>query len=77
MGNRDTTLADIAALIKNQMTKIGGMPRLISGRYGGGGCVLVKHDFEMVVSNWANLVDINMRSVSFFSGATVGLPWYR
>ena len=30
--------------------------------------VLVKHDFEMVVSNWANLVDINMRSVSFFKG---------
>jgi hypothetical protein len=30
--------------------------------------VLVKHDFEMVVSNWGALVDINMRSVSFFKG---------
>jgi ABC-type transport system substrate-binding protein len=30
--------------------------------------VLVKHDFEMVVSSWANLLDINQRSVSFFKG---------
>src|SRR4030095_2472547 len=30
--------------------------------------VLVKHDFEMTVSNWGSLVDINMRSVSFFKG---------
>jgi len=30
--------------------------------------LLVKHDFEMVVSSFANLVDINQRSVSFFKG---------
>jgi ABC-type transport system substrate-binding protein len=69
VGNHDTTLADIAALIKNQMTKIGVDAKInlldataVVDR------VLVKHDFEMVVSNWANLVDINMRSVSFFKG---------
>jgi peptide/nickel transport system substrate-binding protein len=69
VGNHDTTLADIAALIKNQMTKIGVDAKInlldataVVDR------VLVKHDFDMVVSNWANLVDINMRSVSFFKG---------
>jgi ABC-type transport system substrate-binding protein len=69
VGNHDTTLADIAALIKNQMGKIGVDAKInlldataVVDR------VLVKHDFEMVVSNWANLVDINMRSVSFFKG---------
>ena len=30
--------------------------------------VLVKHDFEMHVSSWGTLLDINMRSVSFFKG---------
>jgi ABC-type transport system substrate-binding protein len=30
--------------------------------------VLVKHDFDMHVSSWGSLVDINMRSVSFFKG---------
>src|SRR5262249_15515908 len=28
----------------------------------------VKHDFDMLVSFFANLVDINQRSVSFFKG---------
>ena len=69
VGNHDPTLADIAALIKNQMAKIGVEAKInlldataVVDR------VLVKHDFEMLVSNWANLVDINMRSVSFFKG---------
>jgi len=69
VGNHDVTLADIATLIKNQMAKIGVEAKInlldataVVDR------VLVKHDFEMVVSNWANLVDINMRSVSFFKG---------
>ena len=51
VGNHDTTLADIAALIKNQMTKIGVDAKInlldataVVDR------VLVKHDFEMVVS---------------------------
>jgi len=30
--------------------------------------LLVKHDFDMLVSFFANLVDINQRSVSFFKG---------
>src|SRR5213594_1341625 len=30
--------------------------------------VLVKHEFEMTVSNFATLRDINQRSVSFFKG---------
>jgi len=30
--------------------------------------VLVKHDFEMAVNNWANLIVINQASVSFFKG---------
>jgi peptide/nickel transport system substrate-binding protein len=69
VGNHDTTLADIAALIKNQMTKIGVDAKInLMDATAVVDRVLVKHDFEMVVSNWANLVDINMRSVSFFKG---------
>jgi ABC-type transport system substrate-binding protein len=30
--------------------------------------VLVKHDYDMIVSSWGSLLDINMRSVSFFKG---------
>jgi ABC-type transport system substrate-binding protein len=30
--------------------------------------VLVKHDFDMTVTSFANLLDINQRSVSFFKG---------
>src|SRR5262245_64949508 len=30
--------------------------------------LLVKHDFDMLVSFFSNLVDINQRSVSFFKG---------
>ena len=62
-------MADIAALIKSQMAKIGveakitlvDSPAVVDR-------VLVKHDFEMTVSSWGSLVDINMRSVSFFKG---------
>jgi peptide/nickel transport system substrate-binding protein len=69
VGNHDTTLADIAALIKNQMTKIGVDAKInLMDSTAVVDRVLVKHDFEMVVSNWANLIDINMRSVSFFKG---------
>jgi ABC-type transport system substrate-binding protein len=69
ISNQDATMADIAALIKNQMAKIGVEARItllddpaVVDR------VLVRHDFDMVVSSWANLVDINQRSVSFFKG---------
>src|SRR6516164_3842337 len=69
ISNQDATMADIAALVKNQMTKIGVEAKItllddpaVVDR------LLVKHDFDMVVSSWANLVDINQRSVSFFKG---------
>jgi peptide/nickel transport system substrate-binding protein len=69
VGNQDVTLADVAALIKSQLAKIGVEAKIILvdaatqvDR------VLVKHDFEMVVSNWGTLLDVNQRSVSFFKG---------
>jgi hypothetical protein len=30
--------------------------------------VLVKHDYDMIVSSWGSLLDISMRSVSLFKG---------
>jgi ABC-type transport system substrate-binding protein len=69
VGNHDTTLADIAALIKNQMTKIGVDAKInLMDATAVVDRLLVKHDFEMLVSNFANLIDINQRSVSFFKG---------
>src|SRR5262249_16652839 len=69
ISNPDATMADIAALIKNQMAKIGVEAKILllddTARVER---VLVKHDFEMQVAPWANLVDINQRSVSFFKG---------
>src|SRR5713101_5989328 len=69
ISNQDATMADIAALIKNQMAKIGAEAKILllddTARVER---VLVKHDFEMQVAPWANLVDINQRSVSFFKG---------
>src|SRR5712691_5213825 len=69
VSNQDATMADIAALVKNQMAKIGVEAKInllddtaVVDR------LLVKHDFEMMVSSFANLVDINQRSVSFFKG---------
>jgi peptide/nickel transport system substrate-binding protein len=69
IGNHDPTLSDIAALIKNQMAKIGVEAKInLMDATAVVDRVLVKHDFEMMVSNWGALVDINMRSVSFFKG---------
>ena len=69
ISNQDATTADVAALIKNQMAKIGVEAKILllddTARVDR---VLVKHDFEMQVAAWANLVDINQRSVSFFKG---------
>ncbi len=69
IANQDATMADVAALIKNHMAKIGVEAKInlldstaVVDR------VLVKHDFEMVVSSWGTLRDINHRSVSFFKG---------
>src|SRR6266849_5784874 len=69
ISNQDATMADIAALIKNQMAKIGAEAKItllddtaVVDR------LLVKHDFDMLVSFFANLVDINQRSVSLFKG---------
>jgi peptide/nickel transport system substrate-binding protein len=69
ISNQEATIADVAALIKNQMAKIGVEAKILllddTTRVDR---VLVKHDFEMQVAVWANLVDINQRSVSFFKG---------
>ena len=69
VSNQDATMADIAALVKNQMAKIGVEAKInllddtaVVDR------LLVKHDFEMAVSSFASLLDINQRSVSFFRG---------
>lgn len=69
MGNHDATLPDIATLIKNQLAKIDVEAKInIIDTTTAVDRVLVKHDFEMVVSGWGSLLDINMRSVSFFKG---------
>jgi peptide/nickel transport system substrate-binding protein len=68
--NHDPTLADIAALIAHQLEQIGLKTKLmLLDAIAWVDRVLVAHDFEMVVSNWARLLDINMRSVSFFKGS--------
>jgi peptide/nickel transport system substrate-binding protein len=67
--NHDLTLNDIAALIADQLEKIGVQSKIILlDAMAWVERVLVAHDFEMVVSNWARLLDINMRSVSFIKG---------
>jgi peptide/nickel transport system substrate-binding protein len=67
--NHDPTLADIAALVANQLEKINVEPKIVLlDAMAWVERVLANHDFEMVVSNWARLLDINMRSVSFFKG---------
>jgi ABC-type transport system substrate-binding protein len=70
VGNQDATLADLATLIKNQLAKIGVETKInlvdqttLIDRF------TVKHEFDMNVSNFGSLLDINMRSVSFFHGA--------
>ena len=69
ISNQDATMADIAALIKNQMAKIGVEAKItLLDDTAFVDRVLVKHDFEMQVASFANLVDINQRSVSFFKG---------
>ena len=69
VGNQDATIADVAALIKNQMAKIGVEAKIqLVDTVAAVDRVLVKHDFEMTVSNFATLRDINQRSVSFFKG---------
>lgn len=70
LGNHDSTMSDIGTLIKNQMAKIDVDARInLLDATAMVDRVLVKHDFEMAVSSWGSLVDINMRSVSFFHGA--------
>jgi glutathione transport system substrate-binding protein len=70
VGNQDATLADIATLIKNQMVKLGVDAKInLVDQTTWIDRFTVKHDFEMGVSNFGSLLDINMRSVSFFHGA--------
>jgi len=70
VGNQDATLADLATLIKNQLAQISVEAKIqlvdqttLIDRF------TVKHEFDMNVSNFGSLLDINMRSVSFFHGA--------
>ena len=67
--NHDVTLADMATLIKNQLAKIDVQANInLLDVTAAIERVLVKHDYDMVVSSWGSLLDINMRSVSFFKG---------
>jgi peptide/nickel transport system substrate-binding protein len=67
--NHEPTLADIGALVAHQLGKIGVRTQVtLLDAIAWVERVLVAHNFEMVVSNWARLLDINMRSVSFFKG---------
>lgn len=69
VGNHDATLADIAALVKNQLAKIGVEAKInLVDATTAVDRVLVKHEFDMYVSGFGSLIDINMRSVSFFKG---------
>ncbi len=67
--NVDATYANVAALLKEQMAKIGVEAKI--NMLDGTAFVdrvLVKHDFDMAVASFATLRDINQRSVSFFKG---------
>ena len=67
--NHDVTLADMATLIKNQLAKIDVQANInLLDVTAAIERVLVKHDYDMIVSSWGSLLDINMRSVSFFKG---------
>jgi len=69
IGNQDATMSDVAALIKNQMAKIGVEAKiLLLDETARVDRVLVKHDFDMHVGSFGTLRDINQRSVSFFKG---------
>src|SRR5207245_4199056 len=69
VGNQDATMADVATLIKNQMAKIGVEAKInLVDAVTQVDRLLVKHDFDMAVSNFATLREINQRSVSFCKG---------
>jgi ABC-type transport system substrate-binding protein len=69
VGNQDAIMPDVAALIKNQMAKIGVEAKInLLDQTAAVDRVLVKHDFDMHISSFAALRDINQRSVSFFKG---------
>ncbi len=69
ISNQDMTMSDVATLIKNQLAQIGVEAKItLVDEVTRVDRVLVKHDFEMVVTSWATLRDINQRSVSFFKG---------
>jgi ABC-type transport system substrate-binding protein len=67
IGNQDATMSDVATLIKDQMTKLGVNARInLVDQTAFVDRVLVRHDFDMAITSFANLSDINQRSVSFF-----------
>jgi len=69
VSNQDVTFADVAALLKEQMAKIGVEAKInLLDATAFVDRVLVKHDFDMAVNSFGALRDINQRSVSFFTG---------
>jgi len=69
VSNQDVTFADVAALLKEQMAKIGVEAKInLLDATAFVDRVLVKHDFDMAVNSFGALRDINQRSVSFFRG---------
>jgi ABC-type transport system substrate-binding protein len=69
ISNQDVTMADVASLVKNQLAKLGVEAKIqLVDAVTMVDRILVKHDFEMAINNWATLRDINQRSVSFFKG---------
>jgi len=67
--NHEMVLVDVAALLADQLAKISVQTKIVLvDAVAWVDRVIAGHDFEMVVSNWSSLLDINMRSVSFFKG---------
>jgi ABC-type transport system substrate-binding protein len=69
ISNQDVSMSDVAALLKQQMATIGVEAKInLVDAVTQVDRLLVKHDFDMAVSNFGTLRDINQRSVSFFKG---------
>jgi peptide/nickel transport system substrate-binding protein len=76
--NDDLAFADIAAMMKEQLAKIGVEVKIeIMDKSSWLDKVIKRHEFEQTLEDFAALVDINQRSVSFFPDSPsdyVGLP---
>ncbi|HYY16672.1 MAG TPA: ABC transporter substrate-binding protein [Gammaproteobacteria bacterium] len=68
--NDDPAFADIAAMIKEQLAKVGVEIRIqIMDKSTWLDRVIRRYEFEQTIEDFAGLLDINQRSVSFFPGA--------